>query len=50
VKTLYFEGAGWSGVDVSKTIIGNCRTRTAFRLDNGRAVYLEINSHQNATR
>nr|WP_325241674.1 hypothetical protein [uncultured Oscillibacter sp.] len=50
MKTLYFEGAGWSGVDVSKATIGNCRTRTAFRLDDSRAVYLELNSRQNATR
>jgi len=43
VKTLYFEGAGWSGADISKATIGNCRIRTAFHLDDGRAVYLEIN-------
>lgn len=42
-KTLYFEGAGWSEADISKATIGNCRIRTAFRLDDGRAVYLEIN-------
>lgn len=41
-KTLYFEGAGWSGADISKATVGNCRIRTAFHLDNGRAVYLEI--------
>lgn len=41
-KTLYFEGAGWSGADISKATIGNCRIRTAFHLDDGRAVYLEI--------
>lgn len=40
--TLYFEGAGWSGADISKATVGNCRIRTAFRLDDGRAVYLEI--------
>lgn len=42
MKTLYFEGAGWSGADSSKATIGNCRIRTAFHLDNGKAVYLEI--------
>lgn len=41
-KILYFEGAGWSGADISKATIGNCRIRTAFHLDDGRAVYLEI--------
>lgn len=41
-RTLYFEGAGWSGADISKATIGNCRIRTAFHLDDGRAVYLEI--------
>ena len=42
MKVLYFEGAGWSGADISKATIGNCRIRTAFHLDDGRAVYLEI--------
>ena len=42
VKTLYFEGAGWSGADISKATVGNCRIRTAFHLKDGRAVYLEI--------
>ena len=42
MKTLYFEGAGWSGADISKSTVGNCRIRTAFHLDDGRAVYLEI--------
>ena len=41
-KILYFEGAGWSGADISKATIGNCRIRTAFHLDNGKSVYLEI--------
>lgn len=41
-KVLYFEGAGWSGADISKATIGNCRIRTAFHLDDGRAVYLEV--------
>lgn len=42
MKTLYFEGAGWSGADSSKATIGNCRIRTAFHLTDGRGVYLEI--------
>lgn len=41
-KTLYFEGAGWSGADISKATVGNCRIRTAFHLDDGTPVYLEI--------
>jgi len=41
-KTLFFEGAGWSGADISKATIGNCRIRTAFHIDNGQAIYLEI--------
>ena len=43
-KVLYFEGAGWIGADISKATIGNCRIRTAFHLDNGKAVYLEISA------
>lgn len=42
MKTLYFEGAGLSSADISKATIGNCRIRTAFHLDDGRAIYLEI--------
>lgn len=42
MKTLYFEGAGHPGADVSRATIGNCRIRTAFHLDDGRPVYLEI--------
>lgn len=42
MKTLVFEGAGWSGAECSKETIGNCRIRTAFHLVDGRAVYLEI--------
>ena len=37
-KTLYFEGAGC----VARADVPNCRIRTAFHLDNGNAVYLEI--------
>lgn len=42
VKTLYFEGAGWEKAERSINTIGNCRVRTAFHLDNGKGVYLEI--------
>ena len=42
MKTLYFEGAGCSNADISKATIGNCRIRTAFHLDDHRAIYLEI--------
>lgn len=38
IKTLYFEGAGC----VPRGDVPNCRIRTAFHLDDGRAVYLEI--------
>ena len=38
IKKLYFEGAGC----VPRSDIPNCRIRTAFHLDDGRAVYLEI--------
>ena len=41
-KVLVFEGAGWSDADSSRATIGNCRIRTAFHLDDGRAVYLEL--------
>lgn len=41
-KILYFEGAGMAEAETSKNTIGNCRIRTAFRLDDGQAVYLEI--------
>lgn len=37
-KTLYFEGAGC----VARGDVPNCRIRTAFHLDDGRSVYLEI--------
>lgn len=46
MKILYFEGAGWSGADISKATIGNCRIRTAFHLDDGRAVYLELHGSE----
>jgi hypothetical protein len=37
-KTLYFEGAGCA----PRADVPNCRIRTAFHLDDGRPVYLEI--------
>lgn len=43
MKVLYFEGAGMASADDSiKSGVGNCRIRTAFRLDNGKPVYVEI--------
>lgn len=38
MKTLYFEGAGC----VPRGEVENCRIRTAFHDDKGRAIYLEI--------
>lgn len=38
MKILYFEGAG----AVPRGDVPNCRIRTAFHLDNGKALYLEI--------
>jgi len=38
MKTLYFEGAGC----VPRGEVENCRIRTAFRNDEGKAIYLEI--------
>lgn len=38
MKTLYFEGAGI----VPRGDLENCRIRTAFKLDNGSKVYLEV--------
>lgn len=38
MKTLYFEGAGC----VPRGDLENCRIRTAFTLDNGKKLYLEI--------
>ena len=46
MKKLYFEGAGWSGADISKATVGNCRIRTAFHLDDGQPVYLEISAFE----
>lgn len=39
---LYFDGAG---VDNTSNNLGNCRIRTAFKNDDGRAVYLELTSY-----
>lgn len=50
MKILYFEGAGWSDAEISKATIGNCRIRTAFHLNDGRAVYLEIGGTAAPTR
>lgn len=50
MKTLYFEGAGWSDADISKATIGNCRIRTAFHLDDDKAVYLELNGTERTKR
>jgi hypothetical protein len=45
-KTLYFEGAGWSGADISQRTIGNCRIRTGFTNNEGRKIYLEITGYE----
>jgi len=44
MKTLYFEGAGWAGADISKATVGNCRIRTAFHNDAGKAFYVEMSA------
>lgn len=49
MKTLYFEGAGWSDTD-SSTNVGNCRIRTAFTNDDGRQIYLEMSSGKERAR
>ena len=41
-KTLFFEGAGWSGADSSKATVGNCRIRTAFHTADGKMIYCEL--------
>ena len=45
-KTLYFEGAGI----VPRGDLENCRIRTAFHLDNGKRVYLEISGFEADSR
>ena len=42
MKTLYFEGAGC----VSRGDVENCRIRTAFYNDEGRAIYLELSGSE----
>jgi hypothetical protein len=42
MKTLYFEGAGC----VPRGDLENCRIRTAFTLDDGKQVYLEITASE----
>lgn len=42
MKTLYFEGAGWSKAVRGYSDIPNCRIRTAFTNDKGDKIYLEI--------
>ena len=49
-KLLLFEGAGWSCADISRATIGNCRIRTAFHLDDGRRVYLELTGSERTRR
>lgn len=50
MKKLYFEGAGSFGCcDTAEELRGNCRLRTMFHDDKGRAVYLEILSGMNKT-
>lgn len=50
MKKLYFEGAGMFGCrDTAEELRGNCRLRTMFHDDKGRAVYLEILSGMNKT-
>jgi len=47
MKTLFFEGAGWSDADISKaTNMLNCRVRTAFTNDKGQKIYLELSAHE----
>ena len=41
MKTLIFEGAGWSKSDSSGDV-GNCRIRTTFTNKHGQEIYLEM--------
>ena len=51
MKKLYFEGAGSFGCcDTAEELRGNCRLRTMFHDDQGRAVYLEIGMNKTAGR
>lgn len=40
-KTLYFEGAGYNGVNAEYNGL-NCRIRTAFHNNDGKMIYLEL--------
>ena len=47
MKTLIFEGAGWSEADTSKgTDVTNCRIRTRIRNNEGRVIYLEMGCYK----
>lgn len=43
MKTLKFEGAGWSKAESNG--VGNCRIRTTFVNDKGMTIYLEMTGH-----
>lgn len=44
MKTLIFEGAGWSSADSSKASdVGNCRIRATFLNKQGKQIYIELN-------
>ena len=46
MKTLIFEGAGWTDAESSKASdVGNCRIRTTFKNKRGQESYLEVNGH-----
>ena len=44
IKKLLFEGAGWAHT-LADSDVGNCRLRSAFHDDNGKAIFLEIYGH-----
>lgn len=44
MKTLKFEGAGWSKADSNG--VGNCRIRATFLDKKGNAIYLELGFHK----
>lgn len=41
-RTLYFEAVGWKREFANKAIIQSCHIQTAFHLDSGDPVFLEI--------
>lgn len=49
-KVLYFDGAGFEDADISRATVGNCRIRSAFSLDDGRRVYLELIATQRSEK